>query len=149
MSSVLDSEKCEHCGGIVSTEYNCRTNENYKFCNRCGFIENYVIVRDEDGEPVLDKDGLMEFKTESLPGFGCLAFYKKGGIGVIYPLDKPYDESARQAFFAELNNPQLDPDRCYFTRWDFDTKQVVSVYGNIPPTYDEAMEESEESEDPE
>ena len=149
MSSVLDSEKCEHCGGVATTEFDCRTFEEYVFCHRCGMIDNHVIVRDENGDAVLDEDGKMQFKTESLPGFGCLAFYKKGGVGVIYPLDRPYDESARQAFFAELNNPQLDPDKCYFTRWDFDTNQVVSVYGNIPQTYDEAEKESEESEDPE
>ena len=149
MSSVIDEKKCEHCGGIASVEFDCRTFEEYVFCHRCGMIGNRIVACDEDGDALLDADGNVQYKMEGLPGFGCMGFYKKNGVGVIYPLDKPYDEAARQTFFAELNNSQLDPDRCYFTRWDFDTNKVVSVYGEIPPTYDEAMEEDEESEEPE
>jgi len=59
MSSVIDEKKCEHCGGVATTEFDCRTFEEYVFCHRCGMIDNHVIVRDENGDAVLDEDGKM------------------------------------------------------------------------------------------
>ena len=35
MSSVQDTVKCPQCGGCYTTDFDCRTLEEFKFCDRC------------------------------------------------------------------------------------------------------------------
>ena len=142
MSSAIDYIKCEHCGGINITEFDCHTFEEYAFCKRCGMVDNKVIARDENGNAITDKSSQIQYKTETLEGFGCIGLYSKTGFGLLSPLEKPFEESEKEYFLGELNNPDIEPEKCYFTRWDSDTNQVVSVYGEIPPLYDDEMKET-------
>lgn len=142
MSSCIDYIKCEHCGGVCLTEFDCRTFEEYYFCERCGMVNNYKISRDEKGNTIRDENGKVQYKTETLEGFGCIGLYSKTGLGLLSPLEKPFEESEKEYFLGELNNPDIEPEKCYFTRWDSDTNQVVSVYGEIPPLYDDEMKET-------
>lgn len=141
MSSVIDYEKCPHCGGVMTSEFDCRTQESYRFCRRCGCVENYVIVRDPDNNPVLDENGNVQFRTEALPGYGCASFHQTNGLGVSYPLIAPFEESTLRMFLDDANDPHIERDKCYLTRWDPGLNDVVAVFGQTPPTYDEEMAE--------
>ena len=57
MSSVQDIMECPQCKGIYSTDFNCRTQEEYRHCSRCGRTEKWMLVRDGEGKPVLDDEG--------------------------------------------------------------------------------------------
>lgn len=35
MSSVQDTVKCPQCGGCYTTDFDCRTLEEFRFCERC------------------------------------------------------------------------------------------------------------------
>lgn len=47
MSSVQDTVKCPQCGGCYTTDFDCRTLEEFKFCERCGKKEFVTLVLDE------------------------------------------------------------------------------------------------------
>ena len=55
MSSVQDTVKCPQCGGCYTTDFDCRTLEEFKFCERCGKKELVEIVRDENGKPSIKR----------------------------------------------------------------------------------------------
>ena len=47
MGSVIDTEKCGICGGVVHTDYRYRTGEYSSFCEKCGWSQSAYIKRDE------------------------------------------------------------------------------------------------------
>jgi hypothetical protein len=48
---------CKRCGeNAGSSSYNYRTNEDYFFCTACGTVHNFQLKRDEEGNPILQRD---------------------------------------------------------------------------------------------
>lgn len=137
MGSVIDYEKCPRCGGILSTEFNYKTFEEWKSCSRCGRREGWSYLRDENGAVILGDDGTPQKEIEDIPGFGA-AYLQFDTIGVCYPLMKPDDTELKKAFYEELqNNNNLIKERCYLTVWDDATGDVKAEYGALPETFDD------------
>lgn len=147
MSTVTDSEKCPQCGGVYMVDFDCRTFEEYKFCCRCGKSEDYFVVLNDDGEPVLDENGELQYLYKEDEGYGCFhVVWKKGGSS-IYSLHMPFDfEEIKEDLFRDIENPDVDKDRSYFTYWDAEKKEIVVLFGEDPGTYEEFEKEIADAE---
>lgn len=55
MSTVDNMEDCKQCKGLDSlySSFNCRSFEEYKICQECGYHYNYFIKKDENGKYLL------------------------------------------------------------------------------------------------
>ena len=54
MSSVIGEKKCSKCGGSMFYDFDCRTQEEYRMCSRCGFTQEWKLLRNEDGTAKLE-----------------------------------------------------------------------------------------------
>lgn len=70
-------------------------------------------------------------------GYGSMILALKNGISSLSSLQEPWSEGAQHEFLQALQDPNVDAARSYMTRWDEESKQVVSVYGAMPPLYKE------------
>lgn len=137
MSSAVSHEKCPRCGGVLSTELNCRTLEEWEDCSRCGRRSGWHYVRDEEGNVVLDSEGHPKKEFDDLPGYG-VAYLQFEKVGVSYAFTNVDDEKLKEAFYQELhNNDKLIKEKCYLTVWNDATGEVEAEYGSVPETFDE------------
>ena len=144
MSSVQDTVKCPQCGGCYTTDFDCRTFEEFKFCHRCGKKELVILVRDENGNAVYDADNKPQYTEESLFGYGCLCLAGKKGGSTLYSLTNPLTDEELTNIQESFNRDVVDIDKSYLTKWDADKNDVVSVFGEVPKLYDEMMDEISE-----
>ena len=42
-----------------------------------------------------------------------------------------------------LQTDDVDADKSYLTIWDEEKQQIISVFGSLPPAYDESVIEKE------
>ena len=136
MSSVQDTVKCPQCGGCYTTDFDCRTFEEFKFCHRCGKKELVILVRDENGNAVYDADNKPQYTEESLFGYGCLCLAGKKGGSTLFSLTNPLTDEELANIQGSFNRDVVDIDKSYLTKWDADKNDVVSVFGEVPKLYD-------------
>lgn len=146
MSSVQDTIKCPQCGGCYTTDFDCRTLEEFKFCERCGKKELVELVRDEKGEVVLDAVGKPSYKESSHFGYGCLKLAGKKGGATLYSMTEPLTDEAAADIRKSFNTELVDVGKSYLTKWDEEMKDVVALFGEVPHTYDEMVAEHSEDE---
>jgi len=145
MSSVQDTVKCPQCGGCYTTDFDCRTFEEFKFCNRCGKKELVTLVRDKNGNTVYDADNKPQYKEESHFGYGCLNLAGKKGGATLYSMTEPLTDEAAEEIRNSFNTELVDIGKSYLTKWDENTKDVVALFGAVPKLYDEMMAEDEDN----
>ena len=146
MSSVQDTIKCPQCGGCYTTDFDCRTLEEFKFCERCGKKELVELVRDENGEAVLDAEGKPTYRESSHFGYGRLRLAGKKGGATLYSMTEPLTEQAAEEIQNSFNTELVDVGKSYLTKWDDEKKDVVVLFGEVPHTYDEMVAEHSEDE---
>ena len=140
MSTVSDYIKCDKCGGIMHTDFNCHTFEEYSLCFRCGKYMSYTFKYDRHGNVKKDKNNRPIYENKSLPGYGCIALTFKNGIGQIAALDKPLSKTLKRHFLREIEiNPDVNKEESYLTYWDDKEKQVKVFYGKMPEKYDDML----------
>ena len=144
MSSVQDTVKCPQCGGCYTTDFDCRTFEEFRFCHRCGKKELVILVRDENGNALYDADNKPQFTEESHFGYGCLCLAGKKGGSTLYSLTNPLTDEELANIQGSFNRDVVDIGKSYLTKWDADKNDVVSVFGEVPKLYDEMMAEISE-----
>ena len=144
MSSVQDTVKCPQCGGCYTTDFDCITFEEFKFCHRCGKKELVILVRDENGNALYDADNKPQFTEESHFGYGCLCLAGKKGGSTLYSLTNPLTDGELANIQGSIIRDVVDIDKSYLTKWDADKNDVVSVFGEVPKLYDEMMAEISE-----
>lgn len=147
MSSVQDIIECPQCKGIYSTDFNCRTQEEYRHCSRCGRTEKWVIVRDAEGKPVLDADGRIQMEHKENFGFGSAKIAFKGGLSQLWSFSEPVNENIKKAYLQASKSPEVNEDDCYLTTWDAESGDIAMVYGDPPETYTEFMDAEDEEVD--
>lgn len=145
MSSVQDTVKCPQCGGCYTTDFDCRTFEEFKFCHRCGKKELVILVRDEKGNAVYDADNKPQYTEESHFGYGCLCLAGKKGGSTLYSLTNPLTDEELTNIQGSFNRDVVDIGKSYLTKWDADKNDVVSVFGEVPKLYDVMMAEISEN----
>lgn len=146
MSSVQDTVKCPQCGGCYTTDFDCRTLEDFKFCERCGKKELVELVRDENGEVILDAAGKPSYRESSHYGYGCLKLAGKKGGATLYSMTEPLTDEAAADIRKSFNTELVDVGKSYLTKWDEEKKDVVALFGDVPHTYDEMVAEHSEDE---
>ena len=144
MSSVQDTVKCPQCGGCYTTDFDCRTLEEFKFCERCGKKVLHELVRDENGEVVLDAEGKPSYKESSHFGYGCLKLAGKKGGATLYSMTEPLTDEVAKEIRNSFNTDLVDVGKSYLTKWDDERKDVVAVFGEVPKLYDETIAEGNE-----
>ncbi len=146
MSSVQDMIKCPQCGGCYTTDYDCRTHEEYRICHRCGKREEIKVVRDENDKMVLDKEGKPQFMQGSHFGYGCLKLAGKKGVSSLYAISEPITDEMVEDIKKSFDDENIDVGNCYLTKWDDEKHDVIAVFGSVPPLYDDefAGEENDE-----
>ena len=138
MASSIDYMECKQCGGIVYNELNCNTLEEWQRCERCGCGFNYEAKRDKKGKLILNKKKRPKYRFKRWNGYGVIHFCFKNGNGVSYHLHKALSKRTKKSFFLELeNNVEIDKEKSYLMSWDKKQKKIVSVYGKIPPTFED------------
>ena len=149
MSSVQDSETCPQCGGTYYVEFNCRTYEEYKICERCGKMERYLMIRDNASNAVLDENGAPKYISENKDGYGSMLFVMNKGVSTMHSLQEPFDlEEAKANFLKNLENPNVNKENSYFTYWDVENKKIVVLYGDDPGEYGQCEVSVDASEAP-
>jgi len=138
MASSIDYLKCEQCGGIAYNELNCRTLEEWQRCHRCGCGFDYEAKRNKKGKVILNRKKRPKYRFKKLKGYGVVYFCFKDGNGVYYHLNKALSKKNRKSFFLDLEtNAEIDKQKSYSTIWDKKRKQIVSLYGDIPPSFED------------
>ena len=138
MSGVTDHEKCPQCGGVYVVDFNCRTFEESKFCQRCGKAEEYYVLIDDNRNPILDEDGKWQYISEENDGYGSICLTLKEGYFKYHPLEESFDlEELKAAYLEALENPDVDAERSYFAYWDTEKKEIVVLFGEDPGLYRE------------
>ncbi len=126
MASVIYADKCPQCGGVCIVNSYYRKGQMSAFCERCGW--SYY------------KDGDCEEETQ---GYGVAHVTYKGGITDIFGIHKPPNENEKVDFLKMLQTDDVDADKSYLTIWDEEKQQIISVFGSLPPAYDESVIEKE------
>ena len=141
MASVCEEEKCPRCGGILVSDFNCHTNEEYRLCLRCGAPEKWIIVRKKNHKPVIQRDGKVKWRhIDQRNSSGCACITFKNGVQSYSHFAKRIRWWHVRKFHRILKSPKVDPDKCYLTKWDDKTKSVAMVYG-YAKTFEEEYEE--------
>lgn len=129
MASYQSFEKCLQCGGVMLLDFDTHTKSLCGCCPRCGRHAN-VFRRKNAGKK-------YTLKIDDHFGYGSMILALKNGISSLSSLQEPWSEGAQHEFLQALQDPNVDAARSYMTRWDEKSKQVVSVYGAMPPLYEE------------
>jgi len=138
MGSVIDYTRCPQCGGVYFRDYYYRTDEEHCSCVRCGKTYEVSLLRDDAGNLILDEKGAPQYAENSQNGYGAAYFKRKDGIGTILHFGEPVSDEIKQAYLKTLeDNPDLDISVCYLTAWDEAKGDVVAVFGEIPPLYED------------
>lgn len=141
MSSVTGIKKCPKCGGTMMYDFNCRTQEEYRSCHRCGFMQRWELRRDDSSDLVLTEDGkvIMDYGEEL--GFGVLRVVYTNGFGATYHFDKPITDDEIERMLSRLQSDGVDKEQSCLVLFDPETGSFTPKFGKIPPDFDEASEE--------
>lgn len=134
MSSVQGARKCPKCGGVIVYDMNCRTTEVYEMCLRCGYEQQCVLIRNDDGTVKTDKNGDWLVDSQESIGYGTARLRYKSGIGRIYRFDKPLSEEERAGFMKEAQRPDMD-DSSYVVLFDPQSGAFTVLAGSLPEDY--------------
>lgn len=146
MSSVQDIRECPQCKGILVTDFDCNTLEEYCHCSRCGRTEEWVIVRNENGEAVLDENGHIRREYHEIFGYGSACFAGNKGISQMFSFSAPIDEDVKKIYLETIEKSDINKEDCYLTSWDAENNTIVAIFGKLPETFQEYEERAAQSE---
>ncbi len=145
MSSVQDTTKCPQCGGHYVSDFNCRTQEEWRSCSSCGLHEEWKLERDAEGKVVFE-DGRPKMNYFKQDGFGAMRIQFDNGIAQIGSFIEPITDAIKKEFEKYIEDPKVVKDKCYLTMWDAEKGELVALFGAIPESYDDFMKRMEEEE---
>ena len=124
------STKCFQCGGVMLINVDVQTGHLHGSCSRCGRTTNVIRQQGKSGtEYTLEVDDHF--------GYGSMSLVFEDGHTYFGALKEPYNIEAGLAFDIAIRQDGIKTMECHMTRWDEGSKQVVSVYGTMPPLYEE------------
>ena len=138
MASVQDIVKCPKCGGILITDFDCRTTEEFRICLRCGYSQSWVLRRNEDGSVVTDENGKWCGDYFEQIGYGTLSLQSETGIGHIYNLTEPLSSEDKAKLTKSYESGEIESSS-YAVLFTPETGTLTALFGTIPPDYDEEV----------
>ena len=133
MSGYIDYEICPRCGGDYIIDFDCDTLEEYDSCIRCGKMKRTVLLRDDKGKVIFDKNNKPKYLTENKQGYGCYTIVTKNEGTTSYRLNEPVDlEKIKAKYIKILENPDVNKEESYLTFWDTEQKKIIVLFGKDP-----------------
>ncbi len=142
MSSVQDYKKCPQCDGVCFTDFDCKSWEYYASCLRCGYSYTHEMRRFPGGKVITRKNGCPIYRDKEEYGYGIMRLSAKDGIAKIYGLSFWTALWAKKTLQRFLQTEIADPNETYLCVWDRKANRCKSIYGEMPPSYDEVISEN-------
>ena len=136
MSSVQGEKKCPKCGGAMFYEFNCRTTEEVRNCCRCGFHQNWFLLRNEDGSVREKEEGTWIGEYDEKLGYGSACIRFKDGCGYMYTFTDPLTEADKDQL-TEIFQQQNVDDTSYAALYDPENNAFTVLFGTLPGAYEE------------
>lgn len=136
MSSVQGMRKCPKCGGTLFYDMDCRTTEVYEMCLRCGYQQQCILLRNDDGTVKMGDDGEWLMDCKETVGYGAARLCRKEGIGGIYAFENPLSAEDQAALIEDLHQPDTD-EGSYAVLFDPQSGSFTVLAGNLPEDYTE------------
>ena len=156
MSSVQGYESCPRCGNLGHYIFYCTGKYYYGYrCHFCGFCHEARDISESPQENDCDflfsnEDGSegpkrAQMEEERIESAGAIYFSEKNGRAQLTqrsPVGEADDETDMTKFKEILlKNPELDPEKCYLTRWDPTKKEVTYLFGNPEKVWESELKD--------
>ena len=132
MASYQSFKACPQCGGVLLLDMDTHTGIMHAFCGRCGLTAQVSRWRN-----AAEVDEEYSYVVQENPGYGSISLVLKDGIAYKGALRKPFSDKSKRSFEASVRQENVDASKSYMTRWNENSRQVIAVYGKIPPTFEE------------
>lgn len=87
MGSVIDNCECPNCGyGEAIIEIYYKTDEEYVWCERCGYSSSIEIANKDKLENEENWRDKVEYKESKIKAIGCFKVSSKKGYGQLIPI---------------------------------------------------------------
>lgn len=139
MSSVIGEKKCSKCGGSMFYDFDCRTQEEYRMCSRCGFTQEWKLLRNEDGTAKLAEDGTWLWDYTETVGYSVVLLMPKSGVGCKYCLTGTLTGEERETVLQNLQAENMD-SHSYAVLYAPESGTLTPLYGQMPGDYGEDEE---------
>lgn len=134
MGSVIGEIKCPKCGGSMFYDFNYHTQEEFRMCNRCGFTQEWELLRNEDGTAKLSEDGKWVWDYVKTVGYGAVLLMPQSGVGCRYSFRSPLTEEDKAAVLKELQAENMDSSS-YAILYDPESGKFTPLFGEMPGDY--------------
>lgn len=133
MSSVGDILRC-NCGGTCIVDLNCDTEEEYRFCDKCGYLYNKEAERGKDDKIVFDENGNLIYTIEEfLNSCGAYNLVLKTGERKTGTLGENVREEDVLTIFSLMLTSDIDLDESYINYRNPKTGEFKILLGNKKP----------------
>ena len=136
MSSVQGEKKCPQCGGTMFYDFNCNTTEEVRTCLRCGFYQNWFLLRNEAGSVKAKEDGTWLGGYEEKTGYGAVSLMSKTGVGQVYALNAPLSDADKEAILKDFQCEDVE-SASYVVLYDPKSDTFTALAGMIPGAYED------------
>lgn len=134
MGGVLTTEQCPRCGSeeTFHSEYRYKTGEDHGFCENCGYTYDLGMVRNEDGEPILNENGHWVFDEVEKNNYGIVIEAMPGGARAMSPLptEEDFDNILTQIEELKKDGGLDEHEYILFRRYDGDKIVEKLLYEN-------------------
>lgn len=140
MGSVQSMEKCPKCTGVMVVDAYYKSGEESSFSTHCGYSRDFVMVRDNDGTPVIE-NGSWKYAETITEGYGAFHIRYANELGQVGGFNEPIPPKLIGSFIDMMDRPDVDAENSYLI--SFEDGKLIALFGEIPDLYSEE-EESEE-----
>lgn len=141
MGVAIYIEKCWQCGGELLVYEDNKLHDITAECLRCGMKYANLQLPQEYYDEMAVEDAYEEIDYEDHwkeKGYGVACIVLKDGCVTRERIEFPYEEKKINEYLALLESDEVDADESYLTLWDEKNQKVISIFGSMPPSYDES-----------
>lgn len=143
MSSIQGEEKCPRCGGIMLTNFDCNTAEENRICTRCGFEQNWFLLRNEDGAVQVKEDGTWLGDYKETIHYGAAEILDEDGRGIFRVFTEPLSDEKKAEYIKLF---QEEGFHGYVIAYDPNSGVLTPVVGELPEDFITDRNETEQEE---
>jgi len=138
MSSVQDITDCPRCGKKGAFIFDCGTSDEWFQCYYCGYA--FYTKTTVDKENGSEENSIFTTKEYETKGFGSYCIVYRHGPSPFGILNKPIDEETISWFRKCLEDPNVDPNASYLTRWNEESQTVDFLVNSPESSFSELTE---------
>lgn len=132
MSGYMEYQACVSCKGVAIEDNAYRIRESVTTCFRCGATVTVRLLKDEEGQLVLDEDGTFVKEMEYEKGYGTyrLMGETSGASGCF---TEPITKETIEKFESHIKQAGLKLEDSFVASWDADTEEQKLLLGESIP----------------